>query len=288
VEAIYIEIFRYQGQEEDHYTNILMSILSIDNYSLTENFLKALIPQETIDFQFENLHISTRSKYCPHDHKEYEYIIGIAPFQKAIKQRNEFEHNTGSIPDAWICGKNFNLLFEFKIRGTLDESQIAAHQKLLSKENKVIELSWTNVLDALTKVHNDKNPVQSYLIKQFLVVSNNFKSKRKSSGMPTQIIGAKVNPNEIYFIITGSKNIKEPYVVELVIDGKKEEIKSDLKGIQEARRWIAHYVIDNKNNKNNLPIKFDGMNSEITDLCVVPGRKKNKWNQWRLGSFLNL
>ncbi|MEH7515110.1 hypothetical protein V7146_20530 [Gottfriedia acidiceleris] len=234
---------------------------------------------------FENLQIHTRKKLCPQEYKEYNFIIGIAPYQKAIVEHNQFEENTGSIPDGWICGKNFNLLFEFKIRGTLDEPQLIAHQKLL--KGKVIQLEWKYVIEALKNVYllNQEKPVQCFLIEQFLDVTSNFKSKRKSSGMPSQIISGKVSQDKAYFTITGSKYINRPYVVEIVLDGKKVELNNNLKGIQEARRWIANYVITNS---DNLPINFIGMNTEITDLCIVPGRKKNNWNQWKLGAFINI
>ncbi|WP_234028503.1 hypothetical protein [Lentibacillus sp. Marseille-P4043] len=261
-----------------------MSILSLHDYDLTEEFLETLIPKEACKFKFKNLHISTRKKYCPQEHKRYEYIIGIAPFQHALDERNKYEDNSGSIPDAWICGENFNILFEFKIRGVLDESQLAAHQTLLGEGHKVLRLKWSDVINALKETNKNGDNIQSYLINQFLMVTRNFKSKRRSSGMPKQIISHVNKVDELYFIITGSRNIK-PYVVEYVHNGKKEPLNNNLGGIQEARRWIANYVI---NNKKSLPITFDGMNTVITDYCVVPGRikRKNQWNQWRLGAFI--
>ena len=76
------------------------------------------------------------------------------------------------------------------------------------------------------------------------------------------------------------------YTVEMVIGGKKDMLHSNLKGIQEARLWIANYV---HTQHKQLPIVFEGMNTEVSDYCVVPGRaeKNNQWNQWRVGGFLN-
>ena len=105
-----------------------MNILARDGCNLVEEFIKSLIPESAKEFSFKQMKINTRVKYCPQEEKEYEFIIGIAPYKKAIENQNKYEDNSGSIPDAWICGDNFNLLFEFKIRGVLDEAQIAAHQ----------------------------------------------------------------------------------------------------------------------------------------------------------------
>lgn len=261
-----------------------MSILELNNYSLTKKFLESLIPHEVDTFDYSSLQISTRTKYCPQENKEYEYIIGISPYLKAINNHNKYEDNSGSIPDAWICGANFNLLFEFKIRGVLDEAQISAHKKLLKDCKKVIRLRWTDVTNALKEVYKNADSTERFLVEQFLLVTNNFKSKTKSSGMPKQIISHVNKSNEPYFVITGSKKVK-PYVVEYVFDGEKIIINSNLSGIQEARRWIAKYI--NKN-KENLSIPYDGMNTVISDYCVAPGRaeNKNQWNQWRLGTFL--
>lgn len=132
-EEIEIKLFQYQGQEEDHYKNILMSILEINDYSLTEKLLNHLQPNETANYKMNNLIITTRNKFCPQEPKKFEYIIGIAPYKRAISDYNKYEDNISSIPDAWICGENFNLLFEFKISGELEEAQLTAHRRLLTK-----------------------------------------------------------------------------------------------------------------------------------------------------------
>lgn len=128
-----LNILEYQGQEEDHYTHVLMCILDYKNQLILPQFIKGLIPQEATKFQYSNLSIHTRTKYCPQPPKKYGYVIGIAPYRSGLTH-SELEDNSGSIPDAWICGENFNLLFEFKIRGALDEGQISAHKRLLKED----------------------------------------------------------------------------------------------------------------------------------------------------------
>ncbi|WP_064091528.1 hypothetical protein [Rossellomorea aquimaris] len=276
-------LFLYQGQEEDHYTHLLMCILDFDHNSLIQ-FLQLLIPQSK-DFKFEDLSIHTRRKKCPHLPKAHEYIIGIAPYQSGLPN-NILEDNSGSIPDAWICGENFNLLFEFKIRGTLDEGQIAAHKKLLSKDEvEVLKLTWDDVMNCLNAV-DAKDPIQKYLIDNFLILESNFKSKRRSSGMPREIISNKKRENELFFTITGSKNHK-PYIIEQHYKGQKVKINDQCLGIQEARRFIAEYVIKNF---EALPLRKIDAFTEISDFCIAPGRteNKNQWNQWRLGAFAQL
>ncbi|MCG1027628.1 hypothetical protein J5S49_04940 [Virgibacillus halodenitrificans] len=278
-----MDIFQYQGQEEDHYTHILMCILDYRNQLILPQFMKGLLPQESNDFQYSSLAIHTRTKFCPQPQKKYEFVIGIAPYESGLTS-SKLEDNSGSIPDAWICGENFNLLFEFKIRGVLDEGQISAHKRLIEKEDvQVIRLTWDNVMDSLAEIETDDD-VLNYLIQNFLRLKNKFRSKRRSSGMPKEIISHINKYDELYFIITGSKAHK-PYKVEKVFNNRTQLIKDDLSGITLARKYIAQYVYQNK---DSLPFEYIGDATVINDFCVAPGRaeKKNMWNQWRLGSFL--
>jgi hypothetical protein len=280
-----MNIFQYQGQEEDHYTNILMNIISHNTCKLAKPFLKYLIPDESNEFIFNNTNVFVRKRNRPDNEKTIEMIIGIAPYQKAIIEKNTLEENLNSIPDAWICGENFNILFEFKIRGFLDEAQLAAHQKLILPNSKVIRLQWHNVLDALNKIiaNDECTKIDEFLISNFIEVSALFKQKRRSSGMPSQIISNVRSEDELHFIITGSK-ASGVYTVDMVVEDKIERLHSTLKGIQLARRWIAKYVTQNH---SQLPIHYLGEETIIHDYCVVPGRinKKNQWNQWRIGTM---
>jgi hypothetical protein len=278
-----MKLFEYQGQEEDHYTHILMFILSYAQHSILPQFLYNIIPSQSKKMDFTELFTKTRIKNCPQSQKDLEYIIGIAPYEKALP-RNPLEDNSGSIPDAWICGKNFNILLEFKIRGILDEGQINAHKRLLHNSNvEVIRLNWDIVFQALSQMKTN-DIILNGLIHQFMEMKSKFQSRRKSSGMPKEIIGHVNKKNDLYFIITGSKENK-PYQVEKVYLESRELLHSELRGIQSARRFIANYVHENH---NTLPIHFIGKETVINDYCVVPGRveNKNQWNQWRIGSFL--
>ncbi|WP_342542430.1 hypothetical protein MHH33_16840 [Paenisporosarcina sp. FSL H8-0542] len=279
-----MNIFHYQGQEEDHYTNILMNILEYNDKLILPQFIKGLIGLQALNFQFSSLSINTRRKFCPEPTKPHEFIIGIAPYKSGVIH-SELEDNSGSIPDAWICGENFNLLFEFKIRGTLDEGQISAHKRLIKKEDiQVIRLSWDNVFHSLEAINTD-DLVLLFLVENFLELKFKFQSKRRSSGMPKEIISGINRSNDFYFRITGSRAYK-PYKVEMIYNGKAKMIRDDLSGITVARKYIAQYV---HQNKDSLPLDYQGDVTEITDYCVAPGRaeKLNKWNQWRLGSYLN-
>lgn len=278
-----MEIFQYQGQEEDHYTHILMCILDYRSQLILPQFINGLLPQQANNFEYSSLSIHARTKYCPQPPKKYEYVIGIAPYKSGLTH-SVLEDNSGSIPDAWVCGENFNLLFEFKIRGVLDEGQISAHKRLINKEDvPVIRLTWDNVMNCLEVIKTD-DTVLNYLLQNFLVLKNRFRSKRRSSGMPKEIISHKNKSDELHFVITGSNEYK-PYKVEKVFGKKIELLKDDLSGITVARKFIAQYV---NQHKDNLPINYIGEATVVNDFCVAPGRaeKKNQWNQWRLGLFL--
>ncbi|WP_417897765.1 hypothetical protein ABN702_15950 [Bacillus haimaensis] len=277
-----MNIFKYQGQEEDHYTHILMCILDYKNQFILPQFIKKILPQKSSDFQYSSLSIHTRKKYCPQQAKKYEYVIGIAPYKSGLSH-SKLEDNSGSIPDAWICGVNFNLLMEFKIRGVLDEGQITAHKRLINREDvQVIRLTWDDVMDSLAEIETN-DEVLKYFLQNFLLLKNKFMSKRRSSGMPKEIISHINKSEELHFVITGSK-AHQPYKVEKIFAGKIELLKDDLPGITVARKFIARYVYQNK---DLLPFDYKGDATLINDYCIAPGRaeKKNQWNQWRLGSY---
>jgi hypothetical protein len=136
------------------------------------------------------------------------------------------------------------------------------------------------------KAIETEDTVLLYHIQKFLDLNHKFKSKRRSSGMPKAIIGQVYKSKDLYFIITGSKAYK-PYKVEMVTQGNIELLRDDLTGITVSRKFIAQYV---EQKKDSLPFEYKGAITEISDYCIAPGRaeKKNEWNQWRLGSYLNL
>ncbi|MED0660981.1 hypothetical protein [Bacillus smithii] len=90
-------------------------------------------------------------------------------------------------------------MFEFKIRGSLDEAQISAHKKLLSPHAKIIRLQWSDVIHVLQNILANEpiGDVENFLITNFLEVSKNFKQKRRSSGMPPRIVSHTKKENEV-------------------------------------------------------------------------------------------
>lgn len=119
-------------------------------------------------------------------------------------------------------------------------------------------------------------------MKQFCDVIRGLDLNRPSSGMPKQIISGKNRSDSTHFVITGSKETKV-YTVDLVIPGQSPlRLRDDLKGIQEARRWIAQYV---RENLSKLSFPKEGNEWIITDRCEMPGRDKPSWNQWKLSSY---
>lgn len=268
--------------EEDHYTNILMYILQYNDHSILPIFIRELFGEMTSEFDFNNLGIQTFSKSSPKGTVPLEYVVGIAPFS-AKMEATILENNLDSIPDAWIYGNNFTLLFEFKIRGALDEGQLAAHKKKLANCNDIIRMEWHDVISVLESVKGAADDLQKLLLEEFAVASLSFNEKRAASGMPKEIIGGRNKSNDLHFVITGSKEIGS-YTIDIGYPGgEKRGLVRGLPGIQEARRWIANYV---QENHRVLPIETLDDETIITDFCVKPGRLKNAWNQWRLGSYL--
>ncbi|MFC9598719.1 hypothetical protein ACFTQL_12530 [Peribacillus butanolivorans] len=278
-----MNLFKYYSQYENHLTNILMNILSMHNAELTRPFLDLLIGETTKNFNYDRNQIKLFSPINPNPNVEFEYILGIAPYKRKLP-KNGLEENLDSIPDAWIFGGNFTILVEVKVRGTLDDSQLAAHQAKFSKPAKVIEASWQKVFQSLNKLDLSTKPIEAFLIQQFLLEYKDMNAeRRRSSGMPREIIGGVSKEHEVYFIISGSKQT-DFYTVDLHLpSGSVKRLNDSLSGIQESRRWIANYL---KSNHKDLNIFFDGDKTIINDRCVKPGRSKDAWNQWRMGSYL--
>lgn len=239
-----MNLFTFRRMEEDHYTNILMYILSSNNCSLLPLFIDEIIGDATEEFEYEDLGVDLFAKSSSSGPMPFEYIIGIAPFSVIGKPTN-LENNLDSIPDAWIYGRNFTLLLEFKIRGTLDEGQLAAHKMKLSSCKEVIRLEWNDVIDVLETIKSEANDLQKFLIEEFAEVSLSFNKRRQASGMPKEIIGGRNKSDKLHFIITGSKEIGNYYIDINYPDGEKKNLKNNLDGIQDSRRWIANYVLEN-------------------------------------------
>lgn len=277
-----MNLFTFRRMEEDHYTNILMYILSTNSNFLLPTFLRKLLGEMANEFDFSTVRTELFSKHPFTEQTKHEYIIGIAPY-KSIKENNELENNMDSIPDAWIIGENFTLLLEFKIRGTLDYAQLAAHKSKLLNYKGTISLKWLDIALALEEVKKEANEVQAFLIDEFILSTQTFNCRRRASGMPKEIISGRMKKEEFHFVITGSKDT-DGYTVDLVLpDGTKKRLHDKLSGIQTSRKWIAKFV---QQNQNKLPFAYINEETVITDLCVKPGRIKNPWNQWRLGSYL--
>jgi hypothetical protein len=109
-----LNLFEYQGQEEDHYTHILMYILTYEYHKILPQFLHNIIPYQIKRMDFTELITKTRIKHCPQSPKELEYIIGIAPYKKALPH-NPLEDNSGSIPDAWSVGRTLTYYWSLKL-----------------------------------------------------------------------------------------------------------------------------------------------------------------------------
>lgn len=101
--------------------------------------------------------------------------------------------------------------------------------------------------------------------------------------MPKEIISHRKKEDNLYFTITRSKETLD-YTIDIVKPGNfAERLYYNSKGIQVSRRWIASYI---KENFEKLPLSYEGNETVITDRCVKPGRTKDAWNQWEIGSYL--
>jgi hypothetical protein len=279
-----MNIFRYYGQLENHVTNILMNILALNNGKLIKPFLESLLGAQAANIDFQENKINLFSAVNPNPNKQYEFILGIAPFMRT-NESSKLEEKLDSIPDAWIYGRNYTILVEMKVRGALDDGQLAAHKRKFTKSAEIIEVTWANVINVLSQLQLQTDSIEGYLVTQFLTEFSEMSDRQHSSGMPKEIIGGKSKWDETHFIISGSRTTGT-YTVDLYrADGKIERLHDQMAGIQESRRFIANFVCENH---EKLGIQDIDDETIITDRCVKPGRSKDAWNQWRLGSYLRV
>lgn len=218
------------------------------------------------------------SEYHTAEPKEFEYALAVAPFPRKTSEE-EILPNSASIPDAWVFGENVTILFEFKVTGTINEAQFASHRRKLSAGCREIEISWKQIGQFFREV--EAEGAMAFLLKQFEDVISDLISPRPTSGMPKQIISRrKAQTGEPYFIITGNATIgKYDVAVSVPRHNKLETITEGLGGIQESRRWIERYI-----EEADEPAIYLASGNVVIDHCVSPGRARQEWNRWYIGS----
>ncbi|WP_240416742.1 hypothetical protein [Paenibacillus periandrae] len=272
-----MNLFNHYKQRENHCTNILMNLLSMRESDLLQPFLNELLHNVSV-LDYNDVRFLLFAQHPPERKMPHEFLVGVAPFPRK-ETIDKIIPNPGSIPDAWIIGKNFTILFEFKVTGMLDEAQLASHKEKLSPNCQIIEFTWKQVGEVLRRL-NHKDGTTQWLIEQFCEVISEFESPRPASGMPKEIIrfnGPKTT--EPYFIITGNKRLKTYNVDVKLPMGEPQRLLNDGVGIEANRRWIRQYIQSSGN-----PIAFLGEDSLVIDYTIDPDRdpKKNKFQRWIL------
>ncbi|MDQ0896358.1 MULTISPECIES: hypothetical protein [unclassified Paenibacillus] len=272
-----MNIFNHYKQKENHYSNILMTLLSLDNSRLLKQFSQKFLPQaDKLNFgEPQYVLFSESAGVTPRD---FEYLLAIAPFPR---KKNELRNNSDSIPDAWVVGENVTILFEFKVTGTIDEAQFSAHRRKLSTSCQEIEVSWKEIARFLEEAEVDST--LAFLIEQFAAIIMDLKSPRPSSGMPKyRTSGRKARHDEPYFVITKNANIEKNYQIHIVLPGKQQEsLSEDQTGIMDARRWIVRYI-----KQADDPSVYLTLDNEFIDKCIKPERIDPSWNRWEFGKLV--
>ena len=234
-----MNLFSHYKQRENHCTNILMNLLFENQNQLLQPFLQKFVP-EAVLFNYSGTQFMLFTEHPPAERKQYEYLIAVAPFPRK-KVEEEITANPGSIPDAWIVGENFTMVFEFKISGSIDEEQFAAHRKKLSLECREMVVTWKQIGEFLSGL--DVDPTMNWLIGQFSDAILEFESPRQASGMPRQVFSRRrAQPDEPYFVITGNKRFGT-YRIEVVLPSEEPRLLLERStGIMECRRWINRYI----------------------------------------------
>ncbi|GIO15371.1 hypothetical protein J19TS2_49260 [Cohnella xylanilytica] len=271
-----MNLFNHYKQRENHCTNILMSLLAMNETDLLRPFLEQLIPGAA-ELDYGDVRFLLFAEHPPAETKPFEVIVGVVPFPR--KETEDTAPNPGSIPDAWIVGEHFTLLFEFKVTGSLNTAQFAAHRAKLSPNAREIEVTWKQVGEALRRL--PARGTEKWLIEQFCEVIAELESPRPASGMPKQVIsGRKAQPGEPFFVITGNKRLGM-YTVDVVRpNAAAKRVLAYGTGIQASRRWIQDFI-----RRSEDPEAYMVEGDVVIDCCEDPDREKPAWNRWRLGTF---
>jgi len=264
-----MNLFTHYKQRENHCTNILLNLCSLDGSRLLKMFAQHFLPQGG-DLNFGDPRYVLFSS-IEAEQKEYQYAVAIAPFPR---KHSDEPANPESIPDAWVLGENVSILFEFKISGTINEAQFRAHRNKFSANCYEVEITRKEIEQFLKQVEVDS--VMSFLINQYTTVIMDLESHRSLSGMPKQIVSKKkARSDEPFFIITGNARIGQ-YRVEVELPTcQRKELCEGLGGIQESRRWIERYI-----QQSSEPLIYKTKENMVIDHCINPGRTKNDWNRW--------
>lgn len=270
-----MNIFSHYTHRENHVTNILMNLFSLNESQLLKRFANRFLPQvDHLEFGTPKYLLFTESADV--DSKEFEYAVTIAPFPRKVIE-GELKPNPASIPDAWVIGDNVLFQFELKVTGSIDEAQYASHRSKLSAGHREIEILWKEMVVFLRQSQPDSTI--SYLIEQFADVIMNFESPKPSSGMPKQIFSQRrANPGEPYFVLTGNARI--PYKIEFSSPGESPILLTKgISGPQPARKWINNYIL-----RSNNPSAYITEDNAVIDHCINPDKTEQKWNRWYLGA----
>jgi hypothetical protein len=128
-----LEPIHLSRKKEDHVTNILMNILSL-NQRLCQRFIHLLIDHPyTEKMVLDNIHFSMDKKKNPNSCAPIGIIIGLTPSMNATVMKDMQPGVNSSRPDLWIYGENFSILIENKIVGSLNPQQLANHRSKFPK-----------------------------------------------------------------------------------------------------------------------------------------------------------
>lgn len=128
-----MNLFTYHGKKEDHVTNILMNILSL-NKRLCQRFIHLMIDHPDREkMVLHNISFSMDKKKNPNSSAPIGIIIGLNPSTDTTVKKDMQLGVDASRPDLWIYGENFSILIENKIVGSLNPQQLANHRSKFPK-----------------------------------------------------------------------------------------------------------------------------------------------------------
>ncbi|MBP1931958.1 hypothetical protein [Ammoniphilus resinae] len=279
-----MNLFLYKNKKEDHVTNILMNILSLDK-SLLEKFLPGIIGNFSKDLLYKEINIKMDQAKNPNKHVPLNFIIGITPSEENIIPQQPFQGTDTSRPDLWIYGDNFTVLIEIKIAGALEPSQIQNHRNKFDVITDEIIITWKEILKLLETIKPGHSLLVSFLVDEFIKyltleglhkVTN---KSRKGDGTFSNFKKPK-DPHfefrridkglyEIYKVIP-SKNIIE------FLPGSETN-----KGPLDCRIWTANYILEHYPELSNEGF-INGDPPSFTGHCSYD----NAWGQCYIQTLL--
>jgi hypothetical protein len=143
-----------QEQLENNLTKAFINVIEKSDLNtqkkIIENIIPIIISKDILKINY-TLQEKTIGEERINQIKK-KFILGLSS-DETINRNRMGTNQKCSIPDAWIWTNDFVILIENKLQGTLDQTQLDCHRKLL--DGQLVIRSWKKVYQVFKKIENN-------------------------------------------------------------------------------------------------------------------------------------